>query len=106
MALWPLFGAVNQVLAALALTIITLYLKTKGGVKWLISAVPAIFVAVMSIWGVILNQTMFLSKHNALLTVINAIILIVAVWIVIEGVARFFTVGGETAAGQPQEATS
>jgi Co/Zn/Cd efflux system component len=47
---------------------------------------------------------MFLSKHNALLTVINAVILIVAVWIIIEGVARFFTIGGETAAGQPQEA--
>jgi carbon starvation protein len=103
LTLWPMFGAVNQVLAALALTIITLYLKTKGGVKWVIAGIPAIFMAVMTIWGVILNQTMFLSKHNALLTVINAAILIVAVWIVIEGVAKFFTVGGAPT-GQPQEA--
>ncbi len=32
--LWPLFGAVNQTLAALALIIITLYLKARGGLKW------------------------------------------------------------------------
>jgi len=103
--LWPMFGAVNQVLAALALTIITIYLKTKGGVKWLISGLPAIFMAIMTIWGVILNQTMFLSKHNALLTVINATILIVAVWIVVEGIAKFFSVGGE-ATGEPEAASS
>jgi carbon starvation protein len=103
LTLWPMFGAVNQVLAALALTIITLYLKAKGGLKWLIAGLPAIFMAIMTIWGVILNQTMFLSKHNALLTVINAAILILAVWIVIEGVARFITMSGEPT-GQPQEA--
>jgi carbon starvation protein len=103
LTLWPMFGAVNQVLAALALTIITLYLKAKGGLKWLIAGVPAIFMAIMTIWGVILNQTMFLSKHNALLTVINAAILILAVWIVIEGVARFISLSGEPT-GQPQEA--
>ena len=67
------------------------------------TGVPAIFMAIMTIWGVILNQTMFLSKHNALLTVINAAILIVAVWIVVEGVARFIALGGEPT-GQPQEA--
>ena len=35
--LWPLFGAVNQTLAALALIIITLYLKARGGLKWMIA---------------------------------------------------------------------
>jgi len=38
-----------------------------------------------------------------LLTVINAAILILAVWIVIEGVARFVSMSGEPT-GQPQEA--
>ena len=101
--LWPLFGAVNQVLAALALTIITLYLKTKGGLKWLVSGLPAIFMAVMTIWGVIVNQTTFLGANNLLLTVINGAILILAVWIVIEGLIRFFTIGQEDPA-QPAEA--
>ena len=105
LTLWPMFGAVNQTLAALALIIITVYLKYKGGAKWLIAGIPAIFMSVMTIWAVVVNQTTFLSKHNALLTVINIIILIVALWIVVEGIAKFFSVGGE-ATGQPEAASS
>jgi len=99
-----MFGAVNQTLAALALTIITLYLKSRGGLKWLVAGVPAIFMAIMTIWGVILNQIMFLSEHNPLLTVINAVIFILAVWIVIEGVARFLTISGEPIGWQQEAA--
>ena len=101
--LWPLFGAVNQLLAALALTIITLYLKSKGGIKWVIAGVPAVFMAIMTIWGVIVNQTRFLGSNNIMLSVINGIVLVVAIWIVIEGVAKFFSMGGEAPA-KPVEA--
>ncbi len=93
--LWPLFGAVNQTLAALALIIITLYLQRLGGMKWLISGIPAMFMAVMTIWAVILNQVSFLGAHNMLLTVINICILLIAVWIVIEGVIKFFASMGK-----------
>ena len=88
--LWPMFGAVNQTLAALALIIITLYLQTKGGAKWMFAGFPALFMAFMTIWAVIVNQTKFLGAHNMLLTVINLCILIVAVWVVIEGLIKFF----------------
>ena len=94
--LWPLFGAVNQTLAALALIIITLYLQRLGGLKWLIAGLPAVFMAVMTIWAVILNQVNFLGAHNMLLTVINICILLIAVWIVVEGVLKFFTSIGQT----------
>ena len=91
LALWPLFGAVNQTLAALALIIITLYLKTKGGWKWLVAGVPAVFMSVMTIWAVVMNQLKFGTAHNVLLQVINLIILVIAVWILIEGLIKFFT---------------
>jgi carbon starvation protein len=91
LTLWPMFGAVNQTLAALALIIITLYLQTKGGAKWMISGFPAAFMSIMTIWAVIYNQVNFLSAHNMLLTVINICILIVAVWIVVEGGIKFFS---------------
>ena len=94
--LWPLFGAVNQTLAALALIIITLYLQRLGGLKWMIAGLPAIFMATMTIWAVILNQKNFLGAHNMLLSVINICILLIAVWIVIEGVLKFFTSIGKT----------
>jgi carbon starvation protein len=96
--LWPLFGATNQTLAALALIIITLYLKRRGGLKWLISGIPAIFMAIMTIWAVILNEVKFSAGNNMLLTVINLLVLLIAVWIVIEGVIKFFGTGEEPAA--------
>jgi carbon starvation protein len=89
--LWPLFGAVNQTLAALALIIITLYLKSKGGLKWLISGLPAVFMSFMTIWAVVMNQFKFGADHNVLLQVINFIILVIAVWIAIEGLVKFFS---------------
>jgi len=91
--LWPLFGATNQTLAALALFIITLYLKTRGGLKWLISGIPAIFMAIMTIWACILNQMKFIGAGNALLYIINICIIIIALWIVVESVIKFFTTG-------------
>ena len=96
--LWPLFGATNQTLAALALIIITLYLKRRGGVKWVVAGIPAVFMAVMTIWALILNQAKFGAGGNTLLTVINICILIIALWIAIEGVIKFFTAGEEPAA--------
>jgi carbon starvation protein len=98
MKLWPLFGATNQSLAALALIIVALYLHTKGGAKWMIAGLPAIFMAVMTIWALVLNQANFLGAHNMLLTVINICILIIAVWIAIEGIVKFFTPTGAPAA--------
>ncbi len=106
MKLWPLFGAVNQTLAGLALIIITLYLKTKGGLKWLISGIPAVLMMFLTIWALILNQTKFGASHNMLLTVVNGIILALAIWIVIEGCLKFVSMGssGDAAEGSGAEA--
>ncbi|MGD8392730.1 MAG: carbon starvation protein A [Desulfobacterales bacterium] len=102
--LWPLFGAVNQTLAALALIIITLYLKARGGLKWMIAGLPAIFMTVMTIWAVIMNQVKFGVAHNVLLQVINICILFVALWIAVEGVIKFF-VTHEVPPPEPAPAT-
>jgi carbon starvation protein len=87
--LWPLFGAVNQTLAALALIIITLYLKAKGGIKWLLTGLPAAFMAIMTLWATIINQIDFFSQQNPLLETINAAVLIIVVWIIVEGLLKF-----------------
>ncbi len=86
--LWPLFGAVNQTLAALALIIISIYLKTKGGLKWLVSGLPAIFMTIVTIWATVLNQIQFIQEQNILLSIVNIIVLIIVIWIVIEGFRR------------------
>lgn len=90
LALWPLFGAVNQTLAALALIVVTLYLKTKGGFKWMLAGFPAIFMAVMTLWASLINEINFIEQNNWLLIVVNTIVIVVVVVISIEGIVRFF----------------
>jgi len=90
LVLWPLFGAVNQTLAALALIIITLYLKTKGGTKWMVAGFPAIFMVLMTIWAALINQKNFLHSGSTLLIVTNSIVILIAVVIAIEGFVKFF----------------
>ncbi len=101
--LWPLFGAVNQTLAALVLIIIAVYLKSKGGLKWMISGIPAVFMSVMTIWALIMNQGKFGTQHNLLLQVVNGVILIIAIWIAIEGFIKLFSNGDATEDATPQE---
>ncbi len=89
--LWPLFGAVNQTLAGLSLIIATVYLKSRGGIKWIFTGIPAVFMVFMSFWATIVNQTKFL-QGNTLLTVINFIIILSIIWVVAEGIMRFVKV--------------
>ncbi|MHB2155890.1 carbon starvation CstA family protein [Calditrichota bacterium GD2] len=89
--LWPMFGAVNQTLAALALIVITLYLRGRGGLKWMISGLPALFMAGMTLWASILNQLNFVSAQKILLLSINGIIILLVLWIAVEGLIKFFS---------------
>jgi carbon starvation protein len=105
MKLWPLFGAVNQTLAALALIVITVYLKARGGMKWLVAGIPAVFMAVMTLWATVVNQLDFGRAHNPLLQAINLIIIVLAAWIVVEGFIKFFQTD-ETTMGEATPVTT
>ncbi len=85
LTLWPLFGAVNQTLAGLTLIVLTVYLKGRGGVKYLLTLIPAVFMVVMTIWALFINESNFIGSRNVLLMVVNAIIIIIALWVVFEG---------------------
>jgi len=91
LALWPVFGAINQVLAALTLIIISVYLKKEGGFKWLLSGIPALFMIVMSTWASVLNQISFLGR-DMFLTLVNATILLSIIWVSIEGLIKIIAV--------------
>ena len=88
LTLWPLFGAVNQTLAGLSLIVVTVYLKSKGGAKYLLTAIPAVFMIIMTIWGLFINEANFIKSGNILLLIVNAIVIIIAIWIVFEGLTR------------------
>jgi len=91
LALWPLFGATNQTLAALALLVVSIYLKGRSKWGWLVSFLPAVFMLVVSMWAVILNQTRFMDKHNLLLEVLNGIIFIAMIWVAVDGGRKLFS---------------
>ncbi len=89
MLLWPMFGAVNQLLAALALGIITLYLQRKGGLKWLLSGIPFVFMTVMTLWVMVVNEIHFIQAKYWLLIFANIIVMLLAAIVVIESVNAF-----------------
>jgi len=89
--LWPLFGAVNQTLAGLALITITAYLKkTYGGSRHLVAGLPGLFMVVMTAWALIMNEGNFVTSGNGLLITINAVVIVIVLWLVIEGLVALF----------------
>ena len=90
MTLWPLFGTANQLLAALALLVVTMYLKRTGGAKFLVTALPCLIMLTITGFAMVLNEKRFITQHNWLLAGIGAGILVLAVWMTVETVILFF----------------
>jgi carbon starvation protein len=83
--LWPIFGASNQMLAALTLMILTLYFwQRKKPVLPLL--IPMIFIMVITFTSLILKAQEFYTQGNSLLLVINLIMIILIIWMATEGI--------------------
>ncbi|MFW6034624.1 MAG: carbon starvation protein A [Halothermotrichaceae bacterium] len=88
MILWPLFGAANQMLAALALMVATVYLVKKKKPVW-VTALPFVFMVIVETWALSYNINQFYGSANYLLTIIGAILLLLEIWMVIESFIVF-----------------
>jgi len=85
LTLWPLFGATNQLLAGLALLVITIYLaRRKSGVIY--TMIPMVFMILMTGWAMIINIRNFYSAANWLLFCIGLITLLLETWMIIESI--------------------
>ncbi|MFI4910807.1 MAG: carbon starvation protein A [Sedimentisphaeraceae bacterium JB056] len=89
MVLWPLFGTVNQLLASLALLVVTMYLKKKVGNKSLIAAFPCVFMLTITIWALVIKLKDFINGGDWLLITLSSMILVLAVWMFIETAILF-----------------
>ena len=94
LTLWPLFGTINQLLAGLALLIITYYLRRKGKNYWL-TLIPALLVLVFTFWAMLYNLNAFYASGNVVCLVIGLIALVIEVWMLIE--CGRFILGGKAA---------
>ncbi len=94
LALWRLFGTTNQLLAGLALLVVTLYLVQRGKSPWF-TGVPMLFMAVSTILAMFSNLRDFwaqVGEGGGPLFAVGLILLVLAIWLMIEGVvalARF-----------------
>jgi carbon starvation protein len=97
---WNTFGASNQLLAALALIGVTVWLlKTAKNKKaWIVAFIPAIFMFVMSNWSLLdsINQAWILGKpgiHPAI-PVVAIILVVLSVMVAVETIVAIITKKG------------
>lgn len=96
--IWPVFGSSNQLLGAIALLLITLYLQKRGKpIVW--TGIPALFLTVITVsglYGVITGQLR--SDDPKLAVIVPAVLLLLlAVAVIWEGVGVFFDQRKKTA---------
>ena len=84
MILWPLFGAVNQLLGGLALLVITVWLARRSTAIYY-TAIPMVFMIAMTGWAMKINLVNFYTQQNWLLFSIGLIITLLEIWMVVEG---------------------
>jgi len=89
MILWPLFGSLNQLLAALALGIVSIYLHRKNK-NILIAFIPMLFVLFMTIYTIFLNIREFWEDNERLLFILSLLILGLTLWLLVSGVHSLF----------------
>lgn len=80
MVLWPLFGSLNQLMAALALGVVTVYFLSKK-IPIYYTFLPMIVILVLTLWAMIQNLTGFIREGEYLLVFLSALILLLTAWL-------------------------
>ncbi len=85
LVLWPLFGSLNQLLAALALLIVTVYLYLKKK-NILVTFIPMLLILIVTLWAIVQNVVKFLNQNEIILLIISIIILLLTIWLLISSI--------------------
>ncbi|WP_299300832.1 carbon starvation protein A [uncultured Brachybacterium sp.] len=83
MIIWPLFGTTNQILAGLTLAILAVMLMRKRR-PVLPIMIPLLFVLFVSVYAAIIQLGTFYREGNWLLLIMDVIIVVAAVWVIVE----------------------
>lgn len=87
--LWRLFGALNQLLAALGLGLVSVYLYHKKK-NYLIAFIPMLFVLLATVWAMIDNIADFFSGNKITLLILAVLVLFLTSWMLVGGVFSLF----------------
>lgn len=83
MLIWPLFGTTNQLMAGLTLSIIAVMLLRKNR-NAIPALVPLVFLLVMTVYALLVQLRGFYDQSNWLLLILDIIILVAALWVIVE----------------------
>ena len=83
LAIWPLFGSTNQILAGMTLLVISVML-IKMGRPAKYTLIPMIFVLITSCWAAILKLIEFWLAANWLLVTIDIVVLVTSFMVILE----------------------
>jgi carbon starvation protein len=86
LALWPLFGTTNQLVAGVTLLIVSIWLKRQGR-PHLYTLVPMLAVAAVTAWAMVGNLFDYYANFEELwlLSLSGTLILALDIWILLEG---------------------
>jgi carbon starvation protein len=97
--LWRLFGTTNQLTAGLALAVIAVWV-TRNKRNPTAVLVPMVFLLVMTVWALIIQLGQFWDADERwILVPLDLVILVLALWLIVEAVLRMRTLVGERRAG-------
>ncbi len=107
LVIWPLFGTTNQLLAALSLLCVTLFLKRLGRNFWP-ALIPMVFLLIVTIAAMSISILQWFGltapEPNFLLGILGVLILVGALWMLVEAIIAFRKIGpgGTEAAGEAE----
>lgn len=92
LALWQLFGTTNQIMGALTLLTVTLYLIERKRNFWF-TLVPMAFMMVTTVTAMVMKIGDFWEMGESTLLVIGVIIFVLSLWLVVEAIGRLRSKG-------------
>ena len=86
LALWPLFGTTNQLVAGVTLLIVSIWLKREGR-PYLYTLIPMLVVSSVTAWAMVGNLLGYYANFEELwlLSLSGTLILALDIWILLEG---------------------
>lgn len=102
--IWPIFGSVNQLLGALALTAISVWLL-KRKKKTIYTAIPAIFMICVSMSALIILMLQNFETGNLVIGILSLLIALLAVALVVEAVVTVSKVRKDGTAPAEEDST-
>lgn len=96
LAIWPLFGTTNQLLAGLTLLVLSVFLM-KSGRRTVFTIVPFVFLLSMTIFALLVQLVGFWQNGRYFLAAMDVLILVATIWVALESLGALRTAKREAA---------